>query len=322
MSNFVEEVTTMRLFIILILFFLMGCSSEEAEPPAPADTQAKAAESANMVEEQPMQENPKLKEPETPYRYWYDNKVLILSYNHIANDHQSPYTIRPEFFRKHMEFLKNQHFHPLKLEEFYEFMTTGRLTQENAVLITIEDGYESFYWEGYPILKEYEFSAAMFVIYDRLRDSVERKRAKMIPPLTFVQMEEMQKSGLISFQSHTYGLHTLEEHQPATAPEPTEGDQEYRSELFVDFMMSKAALEDLTKQPVLGLSYPYSYYNTKLLQVMKKAGYQYGFTTKSGLVDYNTNPYLLPKNDVGTPEMDGIQFEQRIRSIINRSKGK
>lgn len=28
-----------------------------------------------------------------------------------------------------LKFLKDQHFHPLKLAEFYEFINTGRLTQ-------------------------------------------------------------------------------------------------------------------------------------------------------------------------------------------------
>lgn len=39
-----------------------------------------------------------------------------------------------------LKFLKDQHLHPLKLEEFYELMNTGRLTQENEVLITFDDG--------------------------------------------------------------------------------------------------------------------------------------------------------------------------------------
>jgi hypothetical protein len=79
-------------------------------------------------------------------------------------------------------------------------MNTGLLTQENAVLITFDDGYESFYTQAFPILSELGFPATEFVTYAKLKDSVDRKRENMISPLTFVEIEEMVKTACFLFK--------------------------------------------------------------------------------------------------------------------------
>ncbi|WP_164985190.1 polysaccharide deacetylase family protein [Ammoniphilus sp. CFH 90114] len=308
----------MRLIIILLLAIVMGCSQQENES---IDAQVQPEPAVDELSSSDAKASDPITE-EHPYRVWYREQVLVLNYHHLADDLETPFTIKPAHFEEHMEFLKNHHFHPLKIKEFYEFLDTGLLNQENAVLITFDDGYESGFTEAFPILQKYQFPATVFVIYENLRDSLERKREDKIPPLTFVQMDQMRRSGLISFQSHTYGLHFWDESQPITAPSSAEGDQAYRSKLFVDFMMARKALEDLAEEPVIGLAYPYGYHNDRLIKVAKKAGYRYGFFTHPGVVTANTDPFLIPKHDMGTPEMDGQRFEQKLRELISQSQRK
>lgn len=307
----------MRMILFILFMILVGCGQQDDMSKEPIPTNDEAP-----VLDQQVARKEESKDTEHPYQFWYRDQVLILNYHHLSDDLVTPYTIKPAFFREHMEYLKNHHFHPLKLEEFYEFLNTGLLNQENAVLITFDDGYESNYTEAFPILKEYGFPATIFVIYENLRDSLERKRENKIPPLTFVQMDQMKRSGLISFQSHTYGLHAIEDERPKTAPGPSEGDQEYRSKLYVDLMMARKALEDLVKEPVIGLAYPYGHHNQRLIKVLKKAGYQYGFYTQTGFVTEHTDPFHIPKNDMGKPEMDGHRFEHTLREIIHASQRK
>lgn len=306
----------MRLGIFLFfLLLLVGCGQkDELETVTDPTEVSKEVEPEEAKPQEPMEE--------TPYRVWFRDQVLVLNYHHIADDVESPHTIKPYLFREHMEFLKSHHFHPLKMEEFYEFLNTGLLNQENAVLITFDDGYESTYKEAFPILQEFQVPATMFVIYENLRDSLDRKREGKILPLSFVQIEQMKRTGLVSFQSHSYGLHFIAEAKPATSPLANQGDQEYRSKVFVDFMMGRKALEDLVEEPVISLSYPYSYYNDRMIKVAKKAGYQFGFTGGRGLVNTKTNPFLIVKNNVGQPGMDSFQLEQEIRALISESKRK
>ncbi|WP_134703705.1 polysaccharide deacetylase family protein [Ammoniphilus sp. YIM 78166] len=304
----------MRFGILLtFILLLMGCGQQEA---------TETVREPSKPEALPVVQSPEPKKEEIPYRVWYRDQVLILNYHHIAEDFDSPHTIKPNEFREHIEFLKNHHFHPLKLEEFHEFLDTGLLNQENAVLLTFDDGYESAYSKAFPVLEEYQFPATVFVIYENLRDTVERKREGKISPLSFVQLEQMKRSGLISFQSHTYGLHFVEDDRPATSPEVKQGDQAYRSKVFVDFMMGRKALEDLVREPVLAISYPYGYYNDRMIKVSKQAGYQLGFAGGRGLVNAKTNPFKIPKNNMGERGMDIFQFEQEIKAIIHESKGK
>jgi len=303
-----------NILIFIFLVFIVGCGqSPNQAAPQPIETataaQAQPDPQTKLESAAPIN----LKQEEVTNKTWYRNQVMVLNYHHIDRNFESPYTITPENFLEQMEFLKKNNFHPLKLEEFYEFMGTGLLTQENAVLITFDDGYESFYKEAFPILKRFKFPAANFVVYEKLRDSIDRKREKMIPPLTFVQMKEMTESGLISFQSHSYGIHE------ETERDQTEGEQDYRSKLFVDFSMSRAALESLVGYPILGIAYPHGVKNDALLQVVKKVGYKYGFAVNYALVNKDTNPLLIPRVDVGKADL-GITDLRRIIMDVTHTK--
>ncbi|MFP3513608.1 polysaccharide deacetylase family protein, partial [Peribacillus sp. SIMBA_075] len=90
---------------------------------------------------------------------------------------------------------------------FVQFVQTGTLPTENAVLITFDDGYESYYTEAFPIMREYGFPSVNFAIAGRIRDVAERKRVNMTTPLSRQQVNEMIASGLADVASHTYSLH-------------------------------------------------------------------------------------------------------------------
>lgn len=73
---------------------------------------------------------------------------------------------------------------------------------KKPILITADDGYLCNYEEAYPILKRYNAQATFFVtsLYVGVTNEHEH--------FTWEQAKEMEASGLIDIQSHTYG-HTL-----------------------------------------------------------------------------------------------------------------
>jgi biofilm PGA synthesis lipoprotein PgaB len=247
---------------------------------------------------------------------WYRNQVVVLTYHHVTGKSDQRYVVSPEQFASHMAFLYQNDFHPITLTEFLQFVDTGVLPKENAVLLTFDDGYESYYKEAFPILKQYNFPSVNFVIAGRLRDTVERKRENMIPPLTYPQIKEMMATGLVDIASHTYSLHERAainewgELGPETAPvymedlQRLEEEQEYRNRLYVDFMMSRAALSDLLQKPIESISFPFGYANDMVVEMAKQAGYRYAFSTEPGVVKPGVDRYRIPRFDVGVPEHD------------------
>ncbi|KZE45027.1 polysaccharide deacetylase family protein [Brevibacillus parabrevis] len=253
---------------------------------------------------------------------WYNNQVVVLTYHHVTDAAGQRYVIAPEQFAKHMAFLHENDLHPITLDEFLRFVDTGSLPTENAVLITFDDGYESYYTKAFPILRTYGYPSVNFVIAGRLRDVAERKRENMTTPLTRQQVMEMLHSGLADIGSHTYSLHEEEarnewgEMGPETAPvylqdvKRLENEKEYRDRLYVDFSMSRAGLHGWMNKDIKAISLPFGYTNPIVLETARQAGYEYVFTSTPGFAKRGVDPFAIPRNDVGLRDVDEVKLQQ------------
>jgi biofilm PGA synthesis lipoprotein PgaB len=74
------------------------------------------------------------------------------------------------------------------------------------VLLTFDDGYQSFYTRVFPILKKYHYPATIALIGSWI-DGIDTPDELGKQLLTWKQVREMAKSGLVEVASHTYDLH-------------------------------------------------------------------------------------------------------------------
>lgn len=99
--------------------------------------------------------------------YHFSNRVAVLEYHHI-DPQASEYTLTPDAFKQHLEVLKANHYHVISMQEFIGFLNGQRSVPPDAVVITFDDGYESFYKYAYPLLKEENMVATNFIIVSYL----------------------------------------------------------------------------------------------------------------------------------------------------------
>lgn len=311
---------TFFLTLVLVIaggFLVSGKKAQEN----PNDLQHFSHDATSIVKQEG-DELPRIKK-----QTWYRDQVVVLTYHHVDANSKQPFAITPEHFAQHMSFLYENDFHPISLTQFLHFVDTGSLPVENAVLLTFDDGYESYYKEAYPIMKKYQFPSVNFVITGRLRDTMERKRENMTPPLTFPQIEEMLASGLVDVASHTYSMHeqaiTNEWGEPGSETAPVyledmqrlEDSQEYKNRLYVDFMMARAALSDLVHKRIECISFPFGYASNTVIEIAQNAGYRYAFSTEHGVVKAGVDPYRIPRYDVGVPEKDMNALTELFTSV-------
>ena len=84
--------------------------------------------------------------------YSKDEGILSIMY-HRFNEVKYPSTnIQMDIFKEHMEIIKNSDFNFHNPNNFKEQFSNIRLKKE--ILITIDDGFESFYFEAWPYLKK------------------------------------------------------------------------------------------------------------------------------------------------------------------------
>ena len=90
-----------------------------------------------------------------------DNGVLSVMY-HRFNENKYPSTnIDMDIFKKHIQIIKDQNFKFINLEDFKENFDIRK--DEKKILLTVDDGFKSFYDNAWPILKENKIPFILFI---------------------------------------------------------------------------------------------------------------------------------------------------------------
>jgi len=242
---------------------------------------------------------------------FYTDRVAVLIYHHIVQE-ESDFSITPAQFEEHLDTLVDRGYNVITLSHFRDFLRGEVEVPPNAVLITFDDGYESFYRYAYPLLKERGMSATVFMIVRHIG-----AREDQIPKIDWPQMLEMMENG-IYFQSHSYDSHfyaniDAEGNREAVMAARlylagegrNETEDEYRARIYEDLRKSRDLLEQGLGMHVDFFAVPYGKKNEIVDEVAKEVGLEYIFTVEPGLVSMGSDPVNLPRLDAGVPWLNG-----------------
>lgn len=252
-------------------------------------------------------------------RVYYTDRVAVLMYHSVRTDYKYDNCIHQDVFRAQMEMLKNSGFNPIDLQTFMDFLEGRGTVPPNAVLITFDDGYEDFYKLAYPILKELEIPATMFVITSKIGD-----KSGWNPKLDVEQILEMAQQR-ISFGSHSHDGHYLvpgpDGKERAFLVTRTydgngrlENGAQYYQRVYKDLATSKKVLDALLDQDTKVLALPYGQGNSTVQAIADFIGLDYIFTIKPGVVYQHTNKQSLPRINAGYSSIS----DEELKNIILR----
>lgn len=182
--------------------------------------------------------------------------------------------VATEDFRGQLQYLKDHGYTPITFTDWREADQGKTALPQRPVLITFDDGYANNYEQAFPLLREFAMKGNIFLVYE----TMEKHNAWHDPAtepwlrmLTWAQIEEMQRSGLVEFGSHTMRHRNL-------AAIPLEDARWELSE-------SKKRLEDKLGREMVGFAYPYGAgaYSPEVRRAARQAGYRYDFGIKQGI---------------------------------------
>ena len=219
--------------------------------------------------------------------YSKDEGVLTLMY-HRFNENKYPSTnIQMDIFKEHMQIIKrlNYDFSNPKLffENFY------KTKNKKEVLITIDDGFKSFYTEAWPYLKE-----------------------NKIPFIIFISTEPVGKSGYMNWEE----ILEIEKYDFTMI-----GHHSHTHKYLIDMSNSNFVndIEKSTKifKNKLGyvpkiFSYPFGEYS-KYMKDYIANNFDVAFGQHSGVVDVNKDIFELPR----FPINEKYGKLERFKSLIN-----
>lgn len=228
--------------------------------------------------------------------YYQISGVPVLNYHQINDENITPLAVRVSHFRDEMDYLKNNGYHTITMDELYDYLAEGAPLPDKPVLITFDDGYIDNYVNAYPILKERHMKATLFMIGDAIDTEPSRF-------LTTEQLQDMDKNGF-SIEAHTYAHKKL-----------TKFEEEA---LYNDLTKSKEVLEQILHRPVNYLAYPGGFNNKLVQATTEKAGYRLAFTVQPGNVMSGDNLYALNRLSIfeGMDSWFSFRFRLHVAPII------
>lgn len=89
--------------------------------------------------------------------------IPVLMYHMIGDVPDNDAVLLESHFREQMKFLKDNDFHPITMDQLYDYMVHDKPVPVRPVVLTFDDGYPDTYSIVMPVLKEYGFAGTVFV---------------------------------------------------------------------------------------------------------------------------------------------------------------
>lgn len=251
----------------------------------------------------------------------------ILMYHHLVpekyNDPGNPYVVTAENFEAQMDFLKGAGYTTVSLKQYFDFLNGVGTLPPKPVVITFDDGYASNYHLAYPILKEREMKAVVFVVGAWVAEDDAPYAPERLDQASWGQLKEMADSGVFEVQSHTYdahykvGLGSALTRRLVREGGGKESRVEFRERVLSDLKSAREVIEECLSQPVYAFAFPYGRYNEEALEMVRQAGYSVALTTKNGFNEGNVDLWTLRR--VGVLNKDSLKhFKKKLKEPEGR----
>lgn len=202
----------------------------------------------------------------------------VIMYHHITENRNKTgkYTVLTDEFKADLEYIKEKGYEAVTVNELISFVKQGEPLPDKPIMITFDDGFESFYSLAFPILKEYGMKAVVSVI-----GSVTEKYSQIndhninYSNLTFDEIKELDGSGLVEIQNHSYDMHKNDQGQrKGMSKNKKESESDYALALKNDLEKMQKTLWDNCQIKSTAVVYPYGAYSKETLGIVKASGFE------------------------------------------------
>jgi peptidoglycan/xylan/chitin deacetylase (PgdA/CDA1 family) len=208
--------------------------------------------------------------------------VPVVCYHSVDPDWDSPLAVLPQRFERQCAWLSR---HKVVIPAREHARLAGPSEGKRAVTsLTFDDGFAALYDHALSSLVRHGLPATVLIVAGSLEggvssaDWLQPRPSQDIPLLNRDQVLEMQAAG-VEFGSHSWAHHDLRKLS--------------EEECVRDLKDSREALEDLLKQRVPLLAYPYGFHEAHVRRAARIAGYESALSLPAG--PEPTGQFALPR---------------------------
>jgi len=211
-----------------------------------------------------------------------NNQAVILQYHHVSSRTPASTSISAEGLRTHMQYLRDNNFEVLPLQDVVEALRTGQSLPGLTAAITFDDGYLSVYEVAYPLLEEFNYPFTIFVTAGLVSSNSALYAS-------WAQLREMGDGPLgVTLANHSmthpYMLERL----------PGENDTAWLARITAEIVEAETLIESHTGQSYKLHAYPYGEYDPTIQSLVRELGYV-GIGQHSGPISAASDFTALPR---------------------------
>ena len=216
-----------------------------------------------------------------------DYGVISIMYHRFEENKYPSTNIKIEEFKKHLDIIKNSNFNFISHTDFLTAINSNNI--EKKILLTIDDGFSSFYENAWPILKKRKIPFIIFINTETIGSN---------GYMNWSEIKEISKFDFVHIGNHSHTHDYLVD----------KSDAEIEEDLKKSIKIFKDKLNHETKF----FAYPFGEYKKSYIEIVKKLGFDYGFGQHSGVMDKTKNKFELPR----FPINEKYGEEKRFKTIL------
>lgn len=214
-------------------------------------------------------------------------ELPVVMYHSILNDPAlaGDYVLSPQQLECDLRYIKECGYTPVLMEDLISYVNIPEAKlPPKPILITFDDGYYNNYLYAYPLMQKYQMKCVMSVV---VRESEEYEegshQSPNYSPLSFSQMREMEGSGLVEIQNHSYDMHTYTAARAGAAKAPGESEEHYRAVLTEDTLRAQRVLKEQVGVVPTTYTYPFGKVSEQSVEILDELGFEATLSCEEGV---------------------------------------
>lgn len=205
-------------------------------------------------------------------------ELPIIMYHHITENKNraGKYTVLVDEFENDLLLLEEKGYSTVTVKDLINYVNGDSELPERPIMITFDDGFESFATLAYPILKKNNMKSIVSVI-----GSVTEKYSEFedhninYSNLNFDKINELLSEGLVEIQNHSYDMHKSGSgERKGISKLPEESCEDYEKALTEDLLTLQKTLNLKCYMTPECVVYPFGAYSAETIGIIKKLGFK------------------------------------------------
>ena len=216
--------------------------------------------------------------------------ITALMYHRFEENKYPSTNIRNKIFIEHINEINNLGIEFISFNKFEEIIKNN--IDKNYILLTVDDGFESFYLNAWPILKEKKIPFILFI---------STREVGKHGYMTWNQIKEISSNNFVTIGNHSHSHEYLVDWQ----------NDKIKNDLETAIKIFK---KELGYSPKI-FSYPFGEYSTSLKKIVSELNFEFAFGQHSGVIDPTKDFLELPRFPINEKYGELKRFKSILQTL-------